>query len=98
MADIIKMNYPLMEEMAQGFRQASETMETAIAEMNQIAQMLTDGALLGRGGQNFEQSVRQTLVTTLQRMQEKFTELASDINAATEAMRGSDSEVQGFVG
>ncbi|MGB1253651.1 MAG: hypothetical protein ACPG8W_23775 [Candidatus Promineifilaceae bacterium] len=98
MADIIKMNYPLMEEMALGFHQARETMDTSMVEMRQVAQLLADGALLGSAGQNFEQSVSTTLISTLQRLQYKFHELECDIQAAIQGMRGADSDVEGFVG
>lgn len=98
MADIIKMNYPLMEAMATAFGEASNSMDEIIQEVNNIAQTLANGALLGQGGTLFEEACRQSLIPASQRLQEKFTELQQDILAAVEAMRGIDTEVQGFVG
>lgn len=98
MADIIKMNYPLMEAMAYAFDSGSETLETTIGEVNSIAQMLADGALLGNGGTAFEEACRGTLVPVLQRLQAKFDELESDIISAMESMKKADTDTTGFVG
>lgn len=98
MADIIKMNVPLMEEMAQMFRQASDTLDTTLSEVGSIAQLLADGALLGQGGDNFEQSCRVTLTQTIQQFQAKINELEQDIRANIEIFQSTDKTVQSFVG
>lgn len=98
MADIIKMNYPLMDDMAQAFAQGSEMLETALSEVNSIAQLIADGALLGLGGDAFEEACRNTLATRLRKMMEKFNELQQDILSAKESMMGADSNVTQFMG
>lgn len=98
MADIIKMDYPLMEAMARAFADGSERLEDTISEMNAVAGMIADGALIGQGGDAFEEAIRGTLIPKIQRLQEKFNELQQDILSAVETMKGTDSSVRGFVG
>lgn len=97
MADIIKMNYPLMEAMAYAFDSGSETLATTITELNNIAQMLADGALIGHGGDALEAAIRETLCQVVQKLQAKFDELEGDIMAAVDAMKGADTNVVGFM-
>lgn len=98
MADMIKMDYALMDEMAAAFNQASNILFDTISEMNGIAQLIADGALVGLGGDAFHDSVVGTLVPAVTRLQEKMLELEGDIKSATETMRGVDSSVAEFVG
>lgn len=95
-SEIIKMDYAKMEQMAQAFAQAGETLETAISEVNAIAQMLADGALLGRAGTAFEEACRNRLAPAMQRLREKTTELRSDILAAMQNMQQADQDTTRF--
>lgn len=92
MSDIIKMNFPLMEEMAQAFARGSETLESTINEVNTIAGLLEDGALLGKGGETLAQACRGTLIDALKRLQEKFVELQRDVLGALEDMRNAETD------
>lgn len=96
MSDIIKMNYPLMQEMAQAFAQGTDTLETTVSEMNAIANLLAEGALLGMGGASFEDATRGTLIAVLQRLQEKFVELQGDVTEAMGDMQSADSDTTRF--
>lgn len=98
MADIIKMNYPLMEAMAYAFDSGSETLAASISEVNAISQLIADGALIGVGGDAFEEACRGSLVPALQRMQAKFDELEQDVIAAMERMKEEDTKAHGYVG
>jgi WXG100 family type VII secretion target len=92
MANKIKMVYPLMDEMSKNFQQGAQTLEHTISEMQAIANTLQEGALLGRGGQAFTESIRNDLCPALSRMVEKFNELNQDIKFATDKMKAADRE------
>ena len=98
MADIIKMNYALMEETAQCFHQLSDSLEDTISEMNRVAQFLSDGALLGVCGLQFEESIRALLISEIQLIKDKALEVESDLRAAVDTMRAEDTSAAGFVG
>ncbi len=91
---IIKMNFPAMMEMAQSFSTGKETIETMIGEINNVAAILAGGALIGRGGDAFEDACRNELVPTLQRLAEKFGEQSQDIIVAVESMQNADVEAK----
>ena len=98
MADIIKMNYALMEETAQCFHQLCDSLEDTISEMNRVAQFLSDGGLIGVCGLKYEESIRALLIPEIQLIKDKAVEVESDLKAAVDAMRAEDSETAGFVG
>lgn len=92
MADIIKMDYGQMEEMAQAFAQGAQTLESTIAEVNQIAQMLDNGGLRGEAGEALSEACRNVLNPAIQRLQDKFLELQGDVMGALDDMRSADED------
>jgi len=94
MSDIIKMDYGLMEEMKQTFLQGVEQLEDTMQEMQSIANTLEDGALLGRGGDAFTESIRGKLSPAIARLTDKFTELAGDVEKAMGDMRSADASTE----
>lgn len=93
--DEIKLNYPLAEDMAKVFQQGAQQLEETTLEMQNIAAMLEGGALLGRGGAAFVESIRDKLCPSLERLTEKFRELEGDVNTAIAAMRQADEASKG---
>lgn len=93
--DEIKLNYPLAEDMAKAFQQGAQQLEETTLEMQNIAAMLEGGALLGRGGSAFVESIRDKLCPSLERLTEKFRELEGDVNTAIAAMRQADEQSKG---
>lgn len=91
MSDIIKMDYGLMEEMSQTFLQAVEALQDTTQEIQSIANTLEGGALLGRGGTGFVESLRGDLTPAIARLIDKCQELSQDINSAVESMQAEDS-------
>lgn len=91
MSDIIKMDYGLMEDMSQTFKQGVEQLQDTNQVMQNIANELEDGALLGRGGVAFTEAIRDKLCPAIARLTEKFEELAGDIQKAMEDMRSADT-------
>lgn len=92
MADEIKLNYPMAEEMIKAFKEAGEQIQDTIKEVLAIAQSLEDGALRGRAGEVFVDGLRNQFVPALGRLNGKFDELADDVAQAVEYMKAADAE------
>jgi WXG100 family type VII secretion target len=90
--DEIRLNYDLADEMAKTFRAGVETLQDTLQEMQNIANMLEEGALLGRGGSAFVESIRTKLSPSITKLSEKFAELEGDVDAAVNAMREADQQ------
>jgi WXG100 family type VII secretion target len=98
MADIIKMNYEQMEDMARSLGQASQDLESMVSAVGSIADMLEGGGLIGAAGDAFSDACRNPLTRALQTLQAKMSELQGDINGAMQDMQSADSETKGFYG
>jgi WXG100 family type VII secretion target len=96
MADEIKLVYASAEDMIKTFDQGVEQLQDTMQEMQSIAGVLEDGALLGDGGQAFVEAIRNTFARSLTKLTEKFEELSGDVAAAMEAMQEADSESAGM--
>ncbi len=94
MSEIIKMDYGLMEDMSQTFKQGVEQLQDTNQVMQNIANELEDGALLGRGGVAFTEAIRGKLCPAIARLTEKFEELAGDIQKAMDDMQSADSTTE----
>ncbi len=95
MSDIIKMDYPLMQQMSQTFQQGGEQLQDTMQEMQNVANMLEEGALLGQGGTAFTEAVRNALCPAIARLTEKFRELDNDIQVAMQRMQEADQASAG---
>jgi WXG100 family type VII secretion target len=94
--DEIKLDYGLAEEMVKIFQQGGEQLQDTMQEMQKIANMLEEGALLGRGGTAFVDALRDKMTPSLSKLIEKFGEMADDVNAAIDAMREADQQSKGM--
>ena len=92
MSDIIKMDQPKMEAMSRAFRQAGQTTGEVTSEMQKIGSMLAEGALLGKAGTLFTDTVNNTLVATLNKIQDKLEELDGDILVALDTLFSADDD------
>jgi WXG100 family type VII secretion target len=95
MTDVIKMDYDLMEEMSRTFLEGVEQLANTNREMQNIASMMENGALLGRGGDAFTDAIRQKLCMSLDKLTEKFQELSRDIRDAMKDMQEADKKSAG---
>lgn len=86
----VQMDYDLMEEMAQIFREGSQQLEDTIRTMQGIAASLENGALLGRGGDVLASAIRDRLNARIARLQEKLEELQQDVMGALIDLRDGD--------
>ena len=95
MAERIKMNFGMMEDMAQAFSAGAQVLESTVTEVNNIAAMLEDDGLIGQAGEALSEACRNQLAGSITRLQEKFVEMQQDINGAMEEMRSADSSTTG---
>ena len=96
MADQIKMNYPMMEDMAHAFSNGAEVLEMALSEVIKIASSLEDGGLVGDAGDTLGEACRGPLANAIVGLKEKLEEMQSDVIAAKEAMQTSDTTSKSF--
>ena len=94
MSDEIKMDYGLMEDMSKTFQQSVEQLQDTLQAMQNVANELEDGALLGRGGDAFTEAIRNKLSPAISRLTEKMQELSEDVNKAMDDMRSADSSTE----
>jgi WXG100 family type VII secretion target len=88
------MDYGLMEDMSKTFQQSVEQLQDTLQAMQNVANELEDGALLGRGGDAFTEAIRNKLSPAISRLTEKMQELSEDVNKAMEDMRSADSSTE----
>ncbi|HMQ51346.1 MAG TPA: WXG100 family type VII secretion target [Anaerolineae bacterium] len=90
--DIIRMDYDLMQKMAQDFQYSAEELQDMLTEIQNIANQMNEGALVGRGGDAFEAALRGPLSSTLTKLIMKFQELRTDVIVAMKEMKEADVE------
>lgn len=90
MTDEIKLVYATAEDMIHIFEQGVEQLENTMQEMQGVANTLEDGALLGRGGEAFTDAIRSKLCPAISRLNDKFQELAGDVQKAIDYMQQAD--------
>jgi len=96
MTDEIRVVYPDMEEMSRTFQRGAEQLRETMQEMQSIASVLEDGALLGRGGEAFVDAIRGKLCPAINRLASKFQELDRDVQAAVRYAQQADRESKGM--
>jgi WXG100 family type VII secretion target len=93
--DEIKLDFGLAEDMAKTIKESYEKLQDLSQEMQNIANTLEEGALLGRGGATFVDAIRGQLCPSLAKFIEKFEEIEGDIHEAMDFMRESDETSSG---
>lgn len=88
----IKLNYDQADKMAKTFKAGAQQLQQTMQEMQNIAQTLEEGALLGRGGKEFADAIKTKLCPSLKKLSAKYTELEGDVHSAIKSMREADSE------
>ena len=96
MTDEIRVVYPDMEDMSRTFQRGAEQLRDTMAEMQNIAGTLEDGALLGLGGQAFVEAIRSKLCPAIDRLAQKFDELDRDVKAAVRYAQQADRQSKGM--
>ncbi len=87
----VKMKFSSMDKMESEFKGAAKQIGDSMREMKKVAKMMEEGALQGMGGDAFRDAITQKLLPRMQKLEEKMTELARDINGAVVATREGES-------
>jgi WXG100 family type VII secretion target len=95
MAEVIKLNYPAMQEMSQQCLQVAERLGQTGQFARQIANQLQAGAMVGDAGEAFANALTSSLVVKIQRLSEKFQEISRDIQGAIQDMQSQDQQAGG---
>jgi uncharacterized protein YukE len=84
-----------MDRMAQTFQKAGSQLEETMQKMSQLAQQMSEGALLGNGGAAFVDAINNKLNKKLKTLSEKMKELQKDIKSAQQANREAEGTAKG---
>jgi WXG100 family type VII secretion target len=95
MTDEIKLVYATAEDMIHTFQQGVEQLQDTHQQMQAVASMMEEGALLGRGGEAFADAIRSKLCPAIMRLDDKFKELAADVQKAIDYMQQADKTSAG---
>lgn len=90
--DEIRVVYELMDDMSTTFNQSVEQLQDTNQEMQMIATVMEDGALLGMGGDAFVEAIRGKLSPAIAKLTEKMDELNQDVQAAKQYAQEADKE------
>jgi uncharacterized protein YukE len=88
----VQMDYDLVEEMARIFNESAEELDEMNGIMQQIADMMEGGALVGEGGAAFQDALRTQMRSALDKLSDKMRELALDCYGAISSLRDGDTE------
>jgi uncharacterized protein YukE len=90
----VRMNYSSMERMAKEFANAARQIQDSSTQMDKLAKMMEDGALVGMGGDQFRDAIRSKLMKKMKTLNAKMSELQKDIQGAVQATRDGVSTAQ----
>lgn len=96
MADLIKMNFEVMERSAATHKQAAATIQDMIGEVKMIVDLLENDGLVGRAGSAFSAGLRGSLIKAMTQLGDKYSELEADILGAMQDMQQADSDSTRF--
>jgi uncharacterized protein YukE len=94
MADV-QMNYDTVEEMIKIFQNGAQQLGETMEAMKKVADQMRSGALLGLGGDDFAEALERILAPRIQKMQNKFNEMAGDVKFAMDALKRGDTKAAG---
>ncbi len=90
MSEVIKLNYPAMQEMAQHCKSTAQRLMETIRLARQAAQEMQNGAMIGDAGEAFSNALTSAFVPAVTKLGQKFDEIAKDIEGAIADMQAAD--------
>lgn len=96
MSEVIKLNYPQMQEMAEQCIKLEQRLQETVQLGRSIAQELQGGALIGDVGEAFAATLNGKFSSQTMRLSQKFGEIAKDIKSAIADMQASDKSAGGL--
>lgn len=94
MNDIVSMNYDEVEAMERTIRNSADRLSDLMSDIEQIAAQIDNGVLLGAGGEALSDAFRSQMNSGIDRLKEKFIEVADDIKFNMELFNASDNNVK----
>jgi WXG100 family type VII secretion target len=94
----VQLDYEMMDQAAKLFNSGAQQLGETRQAMNQLAQAMRDGVLLGEGGDAFAEALQEILGPRLDKLQEKFDELKGDILFAVAEFKKQDESGAGDMG
>lgn len=91
MADIMKMEYADVENMINTFKQGKETLQDTASELQSIASAYEEAAK-GHYADEMVDGLRSDFAPALNKLIEKFQDMADSVQAAMDLMRAADEE------
>ncbi len=91
MSDIIRTNYPAMEDMARQCDNAAARLAQSASTAQKIASQMQNGALQGAPGETYVMALG-IFSNRVGRLSEKYREIASDIRHAIADMQAADGK------
>jgi len=95
--DTVKYEYQALEQMASELAKGAQRLEQTKSFIANAAKSLHDGALLGQAGEALASGLASQFSRSIGNLEQKYQEMAKDIQAAANDMRQSDSSAaKGF--
>jgi uncharacterized protein YukE len=91
----VQVNIESVRDMARSIDKAAETMTEVSMAILKIADIIDDGGLVNRQGQNWSDALRSNVTRSLSRAQDILEELARDVNDAADTFERGDMEARG---
>ena len=82
-----RMNYESMKAMSDSFKKAAQSLEETQKVMDQIANMMEQGALQGQGGDMFRSAIKDKLEKKLQDIAQTMNDMSQNIDGAVEKIK-----------
>ncbi|HRE46782.1 MAG TPA: WXG100 family type VII secretion target [Aggregatilineales bacterium] len=93
----VQIDYEMADEAVKLFANGQQQLNETLQAMEQLANTMEQGALLGDGGDMFAQALRSRLGPRLRKLAAKLGEISKDIKAASADIRAADTKgKQGF--
>lgn len=82
-----RMNYESMKAMSDSFKKAAQELEETRKAMDQIANMMEQGALQGTGGDLFRSAIKEKLSKKLNDISQSMNDMSENIDGAVEKIK-----------
>jgi uncharacterized protein YukE len=82
-----RMNYESMKAMSDSFKKAATQLQETIKVMDNIANLMEQGALQGSGGDLFRSAIKEKLEHKLKDIESSMNDMSSNIDGAVEKIR-----------
>ena len=82
-----RMNYESMKAMSDSFKKAAQQLEETSKVMDQVANMMEQGALQGQGGDMFRSAIKEKLNRKLNEIAGSMNDMSQNIDGAVEKIK-----------